>query len=439
VFSTITKNIMNSKQKKHQILKLFVSHFNFYLFFLSIVLVAGCNKEEIGNDKMLIKLTPDYNSDLANFTKTVAKGLSDVDFRLFIKNEAIKQFDGDYDILLASNYENKILTKSANSAKTLYSFLSSINNNTLKSASSTNNAFLDSLIIKYPLLQISIPETFNSSAENWDAASEEILVTFLPSDYDEKTTSFLTAYDSNGNTTQISAKEEPIKPVIVISLNERLQYHDINLKSTQNSIYFKNNHYAYYFPSSQEFNDLNDESVQLKSLAISYDRDLKSGSDILWQGRFVSKDAFRQVEGWPAGKPEFTVIIAYIDKGTGAPVASSLTKILSSDGWISRYVFYSDLRTKNLNIPILRWYKDRYGLDMKYHWMEKDSGGDTPTEITTTITTKYDDNTTSTLSVKHTFDNNDEDAGESIVQYEDNTDGDGTEYNTGIMRFWIKQ
>jgi hypothetical protein len=49
----------------------------------------------------------------------------------------------------------------------------------------------------------------------------------------------------------------------------------------------------------------------LKSLAVSYDRDLKSGSDILWQGRFVSKDAYRQVEGWPAGKPEFTVIIAF--------------------------------------------------------------------------------------------------------------------------------
>jgi hypothetical protein len=34
---------------------------------------------------------------------------------------------------------------------------------------------------------------------------------------------------------------------------------------------------------------------------------------------------------------------------------------------------------------------------------------------------------------------NDDEAGESVVEYKDKTTGEGTEYNTGIVRFWVNR
>lgn len=403
-----------------------------------ISLMTSCKKEYVSSGNTN-KSNVRFDDDMKQFSQIIAKGMSNPEFRMFLKNEAIKQFDGDFDILLASNYEKRVEDHAKSDSQTIISFLHNQDLTNLKSAT-IDNSFLDSLIIKYPLLQISIPEIFNSSVENWDALNKELLVSFLPKDYNEKTTEYLIAFDSKGKLYKISAREEPKEPVIIVSLNERLNYASSDLKAAGKQVYFKNKHYTYYFPSGDQIPVAAANLSQLKSGTIAtYDRDFKSGSDILFQGRFVSKDAYRQVEGWPAGRPEFTVIIAYVDKSSGSPNAGFLSKVLDESGWVRRYVFYSDLRTKELNVPILRWYRDRYGLDMKYHWIERDSGGDKQIDFTTTVTTKYDDNTSSTQTIKCSFDNNDDDAGEAIVQYEDNTDGDGTEYNTGIMRFWIKQ
>jgi uncharacterized phage-like protein YoqJ len=64
----------------------------------------------------------------------------------------------------------------------------------------------------YPLLQISIPEVFEESTENWDAKSNGILVAYLSEDYDEGKTITLKAYDTNGNVKQIDATNEPENP-----------------------------------------------------------------------------------------------------------------------------------------------------------------------------------------------------------------------------------
>lgn len=376
------------------------------------------------------------------FTQLIAAGMNDSEFRLFLKNKAVEQFDGDYDILVASSLDNKInstLLKSSDiTLREYFEFL--INTSNLKSTNSgLDLSFIDSLIIKYPLLQISIPEISDSSTENWDAIKMIPLVTFLPDDYNEDYTQQLLAYDVYGNEHYISATEEPSCPVIVISQNERLEIDNDIPQSSFNSVYFRNNYFTYIIPSVIEDNNNELIDLNLKSTNSNYDRDLNTGRDVLWKGRFVNKSAFRRVEGWPAGKPEFTVIIAYIDRSSGTPTAASLTKILSDGGWIKRYVVKTELKTKTINVPIMSWLKERYGSDMKYTWIEKDKNGSGSVEVNTVVTTKYEDNTTITSTVKCTIDDNDEQAGEAIVQYEDNADGDGTEYSTGIVRFWVKQ
>jgi len=200
------------------------------------------------------------------------------------------------------------------------------------------------------------------------------------------------------------------------------------------SAYFSNNKYSYYF-KSDELNYASSSSGSSSRTQAS-DRDTNTGADVLWKGKFVSKDAFRQVESWPSGRPEFRVIIAYLDKSSGTATASTVEKILDKDGWIKRYIVTVKIQTKTINVPVFRWYKDRYGSDMKYTWIEQDGGGST--ELSINVSSTFN-GTTVGSTIKTTIGRNDDKAGEAIVQYENSTSGDGTSYNTGILEFWINQ
>lgn len=81
----------------------------------------------------------------------------------------------------------------------------------------STSSIIDELSSKYPDLQIAVPV----HAEDWDEATYIPTVTFLPLEYDDATTQTITGYDSNGNIVPIDVINEPDKPVIVISENER--------------------------------------------------------------------------------------------------------------------------------------------------------------------------------------------------------------------------
>ena len=83
-----------------------------------------------------------------------------------------------------------------------------------KSGAST----IDDLTEKYPYLQISVPV----NAEEWDDDYMP-LVTFIPEEYDELTTTEVTAYTPEGTTLALDAVNPPDEPVIVISMNERVE------------------------------------------------------------------------------------------------------------------------------------------------------------------------------------------------------------------------
>ena len=78
---------------------------------------------------------------------------------------------------------------------------------------------------------------------------------------------------------------------------------------------------------------------------------------------------------------------------------------------------------------------------MKYTWIEQDNS-DTKTELNIAVSSNFGavpNTTTVTNSVKVSISAEDDEAGEDVVEYKDKTSGDGTEYNTGIVRFWINQ
>ena len=402
---------------------------------------TNLNKEEqisLNNEDPLVH-------ELANL---LAKSMSDEMGRSFIKEEALKEFDGDFDILFAEIKDKDLSKTSLKSSnhKTFGGFLKSFyaSNNKLKSDADFG-AFLNSLIEKYPLLQISMPEISEESTKNWNESDYAPLVAVLPDNFDEKTTEVITAYDMNGNISYLDVNNCPQNPVIVISQNERLvavkKGKNLSIKSLPADEclvpYYETAMYAYYMPIDCGGDPGGDPGGNPGGVT-TYDRDNNGNRDKLNQARFVSVNAFRDVEQWPEGRPEFKVIISYIEKIGESYTPKTITKILTSDDWITRYVFWVDLKTKTINLPIITWDKSLIGNSMKYTWIEQDNS-DVKTEYNIGVTSKFDENTTITTSVKVTISAADDEAGEDVVEYKDSTIGDGTEYDTGTVRFWVDQ
>ena len=195
----------------------------------TIFIFQACEKNEIvENDNILVveELFQDneYNTDFSDFAKAVSNALNtSSDFRKLVKNEALLMVDGDYDVILKRVINKKVTAPSTlKSAKVNYTVKDLLEDSYLISGQldlkSTSTSIIDELSNKYPDLQIAVPV----HAEDWDEENYIPTVTFLPLEYDDATTTTITGYDSQGNIVPIDVINEPSKPVIVISENERL-------------------------------------------------------------------------------------------------------------------------------------------------------------------------------------------------------------------------
>ncbi|TAE36265.1 MAG: DUF3103 family protein [Runella slithyformis] len=185
--------------------------------FLSIGFVwllssCGKNNESVSPASEPVELTTlkdgEYDPMLEEVAKAVAGSLNEVSMRIFIKDEALKKFDGDYDILYR-NVQNKIVN--GQSVKSIFS--TSARNN----ASREIPLDLGKILAKYPLLNISVPV----NVEKWDANSYEPLVVVIPNIKDESKLDKIKAYDKRGNVHWLDAQKVPNVPVIAVGINER--------------------------------------------------------------------------------------------------------------------------------------------------------------------------------------------------------------------------
>ena len=170
---------------------------------LVALLVTGCSKDDQvvapatgseANARLAVSKTQFYEKA----ARKLAKSLSNAQLRSFIKTEAVKKFDGDYDVLF-STVKGYALSNE----------LTGVDLNSEELAASA----------ELPLLNVAVPV----HAEEWDPQAYTPLVAFLPEDYDENTATQITAFDANGQVHLLDAKKAPAEPVIVISHNERTE------------------------------------------------------------------------------------------------------------------------------------------------------------------------------------------------------------------------
>lgn len=185
--------------------------------FLSIgfaCLLSSCDKNDglVSPESEPIEVATidgaNYDPMLEEVAKAVAGSMNDVSMRTFIKGEVLKKFDGDYDILYR-NADDKMVN-----GRTVKSIFET---STRNSASRTAPLDLDRVLVKYPLLNISVPV----NAEKWDVNSYEPLVVVISNIKDESKLDKIKAYDKEGNIHWLDAQKAPNVPVIVIGSNER--------------------------------------------------------------------------------------------------------------------------------------------------------------------------------------------------------------------------
>ena len=153
------------------------------------------------------------DGDRVLLSQVVANMMLNRDFRVLIKSEAEKQFDGDFDVL----YRN--IKKTQLSKGTTVDDLC-FENYVSKKGTKANKKDFEYLVNSIPDFQISVP----INCDKWDVNNQIPLVTYIPENFDEKTTEYLNAYDYKGNVYKLSVKDVPDVPVVVLGSCERLDY-----------------------------------------------------------------------------------------------------------------------------------------------------------------------------------------------------------------------
>lgn len=166
----------------------------------------------------------EYNSDMKDFALAVSDAMKkSKDFRNLIKQEALVQFDGDYDVLLSRIMDKPVQVENETGflrsgeeytvADLLDDYYSSTDQTSFRAASST----VSELSQKYPLLQVSVPV-------NADKLDENIIptVVFIPDDFQDGIDKWLPGYNPDGGLMMVDAVNLPKEAIIVISENERV-------------------------------------------------------------------------------------------------------------------------------------------------------------------------------------------------------------------------
>ncbi|HEY1025784.1 MAG TPA: DUF3103 family protein [Sphingobacteriaceae bacterium] len=183
------------------------------------VLLLSCQKDtnspqqpekvELSSKVAISENKKKIDDGLDLIAKNLAASFSKKELRHFVKKQALKKFDGDFDILYKDIKSVQI------NGKSFQDHLVGSNG-----ASESDEAVFNQLKeigSNLPLLNISVPVNI----EKWDPDHFTPLVAIRSSDYNEKTTKKIKAYDKNGIVHWLDAKKDPEFPVVAVSLNER--------------------------------------------------------------------------------------------------------------------------------------------------------------------------------------------------------------------------
>lgn len=289
-----------------------------------------------------------------------------------LKDEAAKQIDGDYDVLLAYALDANA-TKSSRSGMNLLELISNKLPLTVKNGKMNFQDFVENFKVTAPLLNVYLPEDQDFSN------MENFLTVILYSDFRDGKDQIVKALNVKGEIVEISAFEEPDVPYMVVGINERFdlspQNIDNRIYSTQSPV-FRTKYHNYYLSQSFEKKDQLQRMIELRSLKRS-STDSES-YEVITRAKFRSRDAIRSVESWVRGKPEVEARVVFHNKGSLLDFvlgeATSMSIYMGENNW------YTGKRRKPNpcdnygNWFVVRWAPLAKQTKMKYIFGERDNG-----------------------------------------------------------------
>lgn len=354
------------------------------IFMAALILtttLTSCQKEQE-------KIAPTPVNEVSEVNKTLildqtalalAKTLNDVELRSAIKTEALKKFDGDYDILY-KDFKNRTFSDGNTLVEKLEK--AHIANKSAKVGA------LSSLTETFSNLQISVPVNI----ENWNTEKFEPLVAIIPVDVLEGSYDKIKAYDSQGNIHWLDSHTAPNFPVVAVGKSERVDENGNLLFNTPKEIDTKN---ARRNGASEYIN-------------------------------YIKVSQMDQIEGWVKGEPELRAILT---SGKGKIgdffFYPSRRRDINGVWWYAnRYVF--------------PWYQEEYTKTVLYTWLEVDGDGTTITvtgNFTYKDTNKDGTEITGTAGFSYVKKTGDMECGAVSVHMDDPI---GREYDTGILQWTDK-
>lgn len=154
------------------------------------------------------------NSLINQYARTLASALTNREFRALVKSKALKQFDGDYDILASDLYDEELEIANCSVSELLSMEFKNVFPDSSIDASIL---FVSSIVDKIPNLQISVPV----NCESWNIETFVPQVVPVPVDFDERD-EFIKAFDEDGNIENVSLEVDPIVPFVVVRESERV-------------------------------------------------------------------------------------------------------------------------------------------------------------------------------------------------------------------------
>ena len=363
------------------------------------------------------KIILEMNSSLSEVAKNLAYLVKEPKYRTLIKNQVAKKFDQDYDVLLYHLMKSKLPD-----GKTFSESVSSNISRTKASENISINNQFTKIISEIPLVQVAIPVNF----KEWDPNAYTPKVAFLPVDYDESTTKTIIAYDYSGNEYEIDAIIPPTEPVIVVSLNERVDINNSNeyvfsktKKSVPENILELLNEDVNYLvpPIDDEFpggGGGGGTGGGNSSCQSQYPYRI-NGNYAYLKNIFVSGYLVGKIEGWPAGDLELDIKVFALDKNMNF---SQMTEIYSvRNEYLSRHNVQYRWQ-QSMNLGIVAWNNLTYGQTLLFSFVENDRelfGENTDKEINLSGTFKVTDWFSLTAGLKIKIGNMDEHIGQRTV------------------------
>ena len=440
--------------------KYLLSYFRFiFASLLFLMIVTSCNEPvsleelDVSTDKSL------KDEALSQLSVNLASSFENSNVKAFIKNKSLELIDGDYNFLVAMNHSETIESSNtgSRSKNLLFSEVLAGKNSSASNARVLDDSFIEDLLKEFPLLQVAVPELESLSVENWDVENEDPLVAYVPETIvDDK----IEAYDKEGNVHYLSASEEPDRLVIIISENERIMALPratgarLSCGSELTPIYEDEAHSyvlrADYFEAQNECTlieigyPISGGSGGSGSNEENCDRDNNNDKDNFNKLMFKDMKALKKAEAWLAGNFEMRLIIVLGNKNSESFTTLNKVFVDNRKAYRGCAWFNCWLRWNVVNEELLTWDKEIFGSHMKYLLYEENPDSD-KREAEVNLTTTFSDGTSVTgkttieLNIGSILGNGDYWLGEAIVEYCDNTDGDGYKYETGEMYFYVNQ